>query len=99
MAIHISAPDFGLSKDNLERQCLALREENEKLKVKLTDIGNILSWVAEIYPGRMKGSGGAILHITWEQWNALRRALGLSEQHERGSMDVEIRGLPRQKDN
>jgi len=39
-----------------------------------------LSWVREVRPWRNAESGGAVVHMTWDQWNELRRALGLREQ-------------------
>ena len=39
-----------------------------------------LKWVDQIYPGKNAESGGAIIHMTWHEWNALRVALDLKEQ-------------------
>ncbi|CAH2606247.1 conserved protein of unknown function (plasmid) [Rhodovastum atsumiense] len=38
-----------------------------------------LAWVDEVYPGRT-GDGAAVVHMTWDEWNELRAALGLPVQ-------------------
>lgn len=47
----------------------------------MTELRKALEWVAQVYPGKNKG-GAAVVEVTWEEWNALRRALGLREQPE-----------------
>jgi len=44
------------------------------------DLRAALEWVDHIYPGKNRDSGGAIVHMTWDEWNSLRKALGLREQ-------------------
>ena len=38
-----------------------------------------LKWVNQVYPGKTP-HGGAIVHMTWEEWNKLREALDLRQQ-------------------
>ena len=38
-----------------------------------------LSWIDEVYPAKTPDGGGAIFIMTWEQWNIIRRAMGLRE--------------------
>lgn len=37
----------------------------------------VLAWTGEVYPATNQESGGAIVHMTWEQFNAMRVAIGL----------------------
>jgi hypothetical protein len=39
-----------------------------------------LSWLGEVYPSTNAESDGAIVHITWDQWNRLRKFVGLPPQ-------------------
>jgi len=43
----------------------------------LAQLKAALKWVDEVYPAKSADSGGAICVMTWEQWNELRRLLGL----------------------
>ncbi len=45
------------------------------------DLRAALQWVSEVHPGKTR-DGAARIDLTWEQWNNLRRALGLTEQRE-----------------
>ncbi len=45
------------------------------------DLAQALAWAQEVHPAKTHG-GAARIEITWEQWNSLRRALGLREQPE-----------------
>lgn len=44
-------------------------------------IKRALSWVSEVHPGKNE-DGAAVVEMTWEQWNALRKALGLRRHSE-----------------
>ena len=39
-----------------------------------------LAWVKQVHPATNRESGNAVVHTTWGEWNALRRALRLLEQ-------------------
>jgi hypothetical protein len=39
-----------------------------------------LAWVGQVHPATNRESGNAVVHTTWDEWNALRRALRLLEQ-------------------
>ncbi len=45
------------------------------------DIREALKWVASVHPGKTR-DGAARIDMTWDEWNSLRRALGLKEQPE-----------------
>ena len=68
-----------------ERQTKRDLDQLSKLKTSLT-------WVKDICPGKNSESGGAIVHMTWQEWNSLRAALGLPEQSvpSRASQTVRI---------
>jgi hypothetical protein len=36
-----------------------------------------IAWVGEVYPDTNHESGGAIVHMTWDQFNAMREMVGL----------------------
>jgi hypothetical protein len=46
---------------------------------KMFELIGALKWVEEVYPGRDR-DGGAVIHMTWEEWGKLRSVLGLYEQ-------------------
>lgn len=64
----------GLDNSKNPRQNYAdeLEQENAKLR-------DALKWVGQVYPGK-SAHGGAIVYMTWEEWGALRDALGLYPQ-------------------
>ncbi len=39
-----------------------------------------LAWVGQVHPATDRESGNAVVHTTWDEWNALRRAMRLLEQ-------------------
>jgi hypothetical protein len=39
-----------------------------------------LAWVGQVHPATNREGSNAVIHTTWDEWNALRRALGLLEQ-------------------
>ena len=42
----------------------------------LAELRRVLAWVDQVYPGKTR-DGGAIVHLTWEEFNAMRAVLGL----------------------
>ena len=42
-------------------------------------LSKALRWVDTVYPGRDR-DGGAVVHMTWEEWSEMRAALGLRKQ-------------------
>lgn len=48
-----------------------------------------LGWVGEVYPATNPESGGAIVHMTWDQFNAMREQVGLKPVKGRRSPQVE----------
>lgn len=49
------------------------------LRIVDADLRAALKWVEQVHPRKTR-DGGAAVEMTWEEWNALRRALGLREQ-------------------
>jgi hypothetical protein len=39
-----------------------------------------LAWIGQVHPATDRQSGNAVVHTTWDEWNALRRAMRLLEQ-------------------
>ena len=37
----------------------------------------VLKWVREVYPSTNPESGGAVVHMTWDEFNAMREFIGL----------------------
>jgi hypothetical protein len=40
----------------------------------------VLAWTDEVYPATNPESDGAIVHMTWEQFNAMRESIGLKSR-------------------
>lgn len=66
--------------DDLAKANALLHELVSNRDADIVRLRTALSWVDEVYPGKNRESDGAIVHMTWEQWNGLRRELGLREQ-------------------
>ena len=43
-----------------------------------------LAWTGEVHPATNAEGGGAVVHVTWDQWNGLRMLAGLSAQKATG---------------
>lgn len=61
---------LGLDFERAVERAEAAEREMEALRA-------ALKWVDEVYPETLRDSGGANVHITWEEFNAMRAALGL----------------------
>lgn len=48
-----------------------------------------IAWVGEVYPATNPESGGAVVHMTWEQFNAMRECVGLKPVKGRRSPQAE----------
>ena len=48
-----------------------------------------IGWVGEVYPDTNPESGGAIVHMTWDQFNAMREQVGLKPVKGRRPPQVE----------
>jgi hypothetical protein len=69
----IDAHQTSLMGDDLREAAKALAT----LQRSADEMREALSWVGEVYPATSPESGGAIVHMTWEQFNAMRAQVGL----------------------
>ena len=61
--------------------------ENDERELECSDCGRdtygaetveaALKWVREVYPSTNRESGGAVVHMTWDEFNGMRALLGL----------------------
>ena len=72
----------GLEEERDTQEALkdAVRIELAAANAKIAELRGVLKWVGEVYPSMNRESGGAVVHMTWEEWNTMRLALGLKEQ-------------------
>jgi len=83
----------GLEEERDTQEALkdAVRIELSTAHAKIAELRDALKWVGEVYPSMNRESGGAVVHMTWEEWNAMRLALGLKEQPARDTRKRRIR--------
>jgi hypothetical protein len=67
-------------RDTQEALKDAVRIELAAANAKIAELRGVLKWVGEVYPSMNRESDGAVVHMTWEEWNAMRLALGLKAQ-------------------
>jgi hypothetical protein len=60
-----------------ERAEHLVRSHIATLQREADEMREALTWVGEVYPATNPESGGAIVHMTWEQFNAMRAQVGL----------------------
>jgi hypothetical protein len=64
-----TAPQMPI-ENHVAIELMRLHQENERLRA-------VMAWTGQVTPGKNLESGGAIVHMTWEEFNAMREAIGL----------------------
>jgi hypothetical protein len=53
------------------------RKKVVQLEAEIKRLQEVIAWTGRVRPGRNPESGGAIVHMTWQEFNAMRQAIGL----------------------
>ena len=57
--------------------------EHEALQAEAARLREALKWTGEVYPETRPESGGAVVHMTWEEFNRMRELIGLPRRKPR----------------
>lgn len=75
-------PKLLAAADEIERlreRCLAYKGQVESGAAEIERLRGVMKWVGEVYPAKNRESDGAIVHLTWDEFNRMRTTIGLRE--------------------